>query len=181
MGLGFAGITAVLLLGLVWFFHYSRVSHRFAGYAAMGSDDGDWFAAGGADGSVEISRLSSIIVATLAAQKGFVSLGTDEMPDRAKDSFSIGYIGGYVEAILNTKGVRSLQAFQTVAETVFAEVFENEDGFGLYERFLTLQEDGCAAVFDGMNNASADVVAWLQDNRRVPTGWSDHVHGKPHD
>lgn len=184
MSLGFAGVTAVLLLGLVLLLHYR---HRFAGHSAprahsMNCDaDGESTPRPAADGDGEISSMSSIIIGTLAAQKAFVALGTHELRGRTKDNFSVGYIGGYVEVILNRKGMKSLQACQTIAEIVFAALFDGENGFDLFERYLILQEEGNAAVFNGINEATADVVSWLEDNTRVPTGWSDHVHGKPRD
>ena len=46
----------------------------------------------------DIVNISSIIIATLAAQKAFVSIDSGELPVRARDSFSIGYLGGYLYA-----------------------------------------------------------------------------------
>lgn len=182
MSLGLVGVPAVLLLGVVLLLHYrNRFAVQSVPRAQTMNCDADESAPGPmADGGREISRMSSIIVSTLAAQKAFVSLGKHGPASLGSDNFSIGYVGGYVETILNRKGIKSLQACQTVAEIVFSAMFVGVDGFDLYKRYLSLQEDGDADVFAGINVATGDVVAWLGDNSRVPTGWSDHVHGKPH-
>lgn len=184
MSLGIGGITAVFLLGLVLIlYNRNTARRRLAGQPP--ADNGKVFSECGDEprcgsaGSGEVGTLSSIIVATLAAQKAFVSLGTDDLPERAKDDFSIGYIGGYVDAILHRKGVESQQAGQTIAEIVLSAIFNGENGPDLYERYLTMQQDGNTAVFAGINVADADVVAWVKDNVNIPVGWSDHVHGRP--
>ena len=123
------------------------------------------------------AALLGIIIATLAAQKAFVSVASGALPERARDHFSIGYIGGYTDAILQLKGVQSPAIAEGISKHVFAAVFSNGDGGGLYQKYLGLKLAGDPEVVAGKRLGDSDIMCWLRNNANVPLGWSNHVLG----
>lgn len=124
----------------------------------------------------DIVKISSIIIATLTAQKAFVSIDSGELPVRARDSFSIGYIGGYLDAVLRRRRMATARTAHTIGEIVFSGVFGSAEGFELYEKFVSLQHATDADVLDGMSAGKSDIEEWLKNNLNVPCGWSAYVH-----
>lgn len=124
----------------------------------------------------DVAAISSIILATLAAQKAFVSVDTGELPDKARDNFSIGYVGGYVDAVLRRKRLQGDDEDQFVAEYVFSGVFGNGDGHRLFERYTQLRDAHDAAVIAGITVGESDIETWVKNNLNVPFGWSVYVH-----
>ena len=123
------------------------------------------------------AALPGIIIATLAAQKTFVSIASGTLPERARDHFSIGYIGGYTNAILQLKGVQSAAVVESISNHVFAAAFSNDDGGSLYQKYLVLKLAGDQEVMAGKHLGDSDIMCWLRNNANVPLGWSDHVLG----
>ena len=123
-----------------------------------------------------IVKISSIIIATLAAQKAFVSVDSDELLERARDNFSVGYIGGYLDAVLRRRRMATMRTAHTIGEIVFAGVFGSADGFEVYEKYLSLQGARDADVHFGMSAGKSDIEEWLKNNLNVPCSWSNHVH-----
>lgn len=127
----------------------------------------------------DIGAVSSIIVATLAAQKACVSGDANDLPDRARDNFSIGYIGGYVDAILRRKRIATMRTGYTIGELVFVDIFGRADGFPYYERYLSLQQASDTDVFAGMAAGETDIGEWLKNNLNAPFGWGDYLRDTP--
>ena len=124
----------------------------------------------------DIANISSIIIATLAAQKAFVSVDSDGLPEKARDHFSIGYIGGYLDAVLRRRRMATTRTAHTIGEIVFAGVFGSADGFDFYEKYLSLQQAADADVLTGMSAGKSDIELWLKNNLNVPCSWSAYVH-----
>jgi hypothetical protein len=124
----------------------------------------------------DIVNISSIIIATLAAQKAFVSVDSDGLPEKARDNFSIGYIGGYLDTVLRRRRTATTRTAHTIGEIVFAGVFGSADGFEFYEKYLSLQHAADADVLVGMSTGESDIELWLKNNLNVPCSWSAYVH-----
>ena len=127
----------------------------------------------------DIVNISSIIIATLAAQKAFVLVDSDELPKRACDNFSVGYIGGYVDAVLRRRRIATERTAHTIGEIVFAGMFGSADGFEFYEKFVSLKHTADADVLVGVLAGESDIEEWLKNNLNVPCSWSAYVHDCP--
>ncbi len=181
-------LAAVLLLALMWLMLWRSPSgtpkseepsddedtvtieaaaEPFAGVPDLPHEDDD------------VTNISSIIIATLAAQKAFVSVNSDGLPDKARDNFSIGYIGGYLDTVLRRRRTATTSTAHTIGEIVFAGVFGSADGFEFYEKYLSLQHAADADVLVGMSAGESDIELWLKNNLNVPCGWSAYVHDCP--
>ena len=125
----------------------------------------------------DVGAVSTIIVATLQAQKSYVAPPDGACPAKARDNFSIGYVGGYVDAILRRKRVATMRTGYTIGELVFVQLFGRKDGFLLYEKYLSLQHDSDTDFFAGMAAGETDIEEWFKKKISAPFGWSRHVHG----
>jgi len=127
----------------------------------------------------DVGAVSSIIVATLAAQNACVSADSACLPDKARDNFSIGYVGGYVDAVLRRRRVATMRTGYTIGELVFVDIFGRVDGFPLFEKYLSLQQASVSDVIAGMAAAESDIEEWIRNNRNAPFGWRTYVYDTP--
>ena len=125
----------------------------------------------------DVGAVSTIIVATLQAQKASDTPPAGGCPPRARDNFSIGYIGGYVDAILRRKRIATMRTGYTIGELVFVDVFGSKDGFSMYEKYLSLQHESDTEFFAGMAAGETDIEEWFKKKISAPFSWSVHVHG----
>ncbi len=186
--LGFASTAVILLLAFMWF----MLLHGGLGKPEQAKhlDDVDstiienaWVPFALIPDLVheddDAGAVSAIIAGTLAAQKAFISADTGTLPGRARDKFSVGYIGGYVDAVLRRKRVATMRTKYTVGELVFADIFGTDDGFSLYENYVSLQNESDSDLFAGMAAGETDIEEWYRNNLNSPFGWSVYVHDNP--
>ncbi len=67
----------------------------------------------------------------------------------------------------------------TVGELVFADIFGTDDGFSLYEKYVSLQNESDSDLFAGMAAGETDIEEWYRNNLNSPFGWSVYVHDNP--
>ena len=177
-------LAVFVLLTLMWYF-LVRSRHGNPGSEEMAEDE-DTIVFGPGEGPFaagshlfledEVTNISSIVVATLAAQKAFVSIHTNGLPDKARDNFSIGYIGGYLGEVLRRKSLETSIPVRQIEQVVFEGIFGSSDGGDLHEKFLSLQQSADADVAAGMEVGASDIREWLKNDMNVPFGWSVYVH-----
>jgi hypothetical protein len=73
------------------------------------------------EGDDEISKLVEIITNSLTIQKGVFAANDAVLPKKAKDKWTLGYIGGYSDALLQSAGV----ATDTKGFAIMTIVFMN--------------------------------------------------------
>ena len=127
----------------------------------------------------DVFAVSTIIASTLAAQKAYILADTGALPSKARDNFSVGYIGGYIDAVLRRKRVATMRAKHTIGELVFVDLFGSPDGFSLYEKYVSLQIESEPSFYTGMAAGETDVEEWFKNNLNSPFGWSVYVHDNP--
>lgn len=183
--MGIAVSSIILLLALMWFFLLRAGPAKDK--QTESSDDGNTsvIEATGTPfalipelihGDDDAAAIASIIAQTLAAQKAYVLADTDGLPARARDNFSIAYIGGYVDAVLRRKRITTMRTRFTIGELVFVDVFGRADGFSFYEKYISLQHGSDSVVFAGMAAGESDIEEWFKNNLNAPFGWSVYVH-----
>jgi hypothetical protein len=125
----------------------------------------------------EVSKMVEIIAGTLSVQKALMSDEYDMLPEKAKDKWSLGYIGGYSDALLQRKGIETDATGFAIMTIVFITMFGEEQGPVYFRKFMDLQQEGDSELFSGMKKGGEEVFAWLGDTDKVPMGWSGYVHG----
>ncbi len=99
------------------------------------------------------------------------------LPPKAVDEWSIGYVAGTADAVLQKNGFEPDVEGMAVMTLIFMEVFGDRSGPELFGDFMRLQDQGNQIVEEGMMTGGRDVYAWMADTNRVPTGWMAYVHG----
>lgn len=125
----------------------------------------------------EVSKMVDIIAGTLSVQKALMTDEYEMLPEKAKDKWSLGYIGGYSDAILQRKGIEADATGFAIMTIVFMIMFGEEQGPIYFRKFMDLQQQGDSELFDGMKKGGEEVFAWLSDTDKIPMGWSGYVHG----
>ena len=183
--MGIAVLTVVFLLALMWFLLLRTVPGKQEQTKSSDKEDTTVIEAAETPFALipdlvheddDVGAVSSIIVATLAAQKAYVSADTGVLSSKARDNFSIGYVGGYVDAVLRRKRIATMRTGYTIGELVFVDIFGSADGFSLYEKYQSLQHASDTDVFAGMAAGETDIEEWFKNNLNAPFGWSVYVH-----
>lgn len=63
----------------------------------------------------------------------------------------------------------------TIGELVFVDVFGSQEGFSLYEKYLSMQHGSDCEFFAGMSAGETDIEEWIKKKISAPFGWSRHV------
>jgi len=124
-----------------------------------------------------VSQMIDLIVGTLSAQKYLISDERNMLPEKAKDIWSLGYIGGYSDALLQRKGIDTDAAGLAIMTIVYMTIFGEEQGPTYFRKFMDLQREGDPKIIEGMKQGGNEVYTWLSDTDKVPMGWSRYVHG----
>jgi hypothetical protein len=108
----------------------------------------------------------------LGFQKVLIS-GKDYPIGSARDNYSLGYIAGCVDAL-----VENYNFYPNAGEPIIRELLDEFFGQELStmptERLLRARSQKNEA-FLGFFKGSNETFAWLKDNDKIPAGWVDHA------
>lgn len=124
-------------------------------------------------------KLQSIVlfvVGTLSVQKTLISNEDGSLPQRATDAWSIGYVSGTADAVLQLGDFKPDAECEAVIGVVFLHVFGEPDGREFIRKFNEYQSLGDKVFMEGMKAGGQDVYDFLKDSNRSPIAWSNHVH-----
>lgn len=110
----------------------------------------------------------------IAQKKQFADEG-GVLPKKAKDNWSIGYVGGYADALLNNAGIDTDVKGLSIMTGIFISVFGKNEAPVLFSKFLNLQSEQDLDFFDGRKNGGEELIALLESSKNVARGWSIHV------
>ena len=125
----------------------------------------------------DVSKMIDLIAGTLSAQKALMSDEYDMLPDKAKDEWSLGYIVGYSDALLQRKGIDTDATGLAIMTIVFITIFGEEQGPTYFRKFMDLQKAGAPEIFVGMKKGGNEAFTWLSDTDKIPMGWVGYVRG----
>lgn len=182
------GRAVVVVFFVIGFFVFTFIKLAASGvksaYNAVKDDDytNSKFSkspSGQTDPSNQAISTIDFLTSTLSMQTMLMGTGGTTLPDRSKDEWSIGYVGGYVDAMLQRQG-KSLSSdahyCMLVMSCVFARLFGEIEGEALFKKFISLQterhEKNLAGQLAGGNDLE-DFCA--SDGKSNPIGWSGYV------
>lgn len=125
----------------------------------------------------EVDRMVKIIAGSLFIQKAIMTSDCEILPVKAKDKWSLGYVGGYTDALLQRNGIGVDATGFAIMTIVFIMMFGEEQGPVYFRKFMDLQREEDLALFDGMKKGGEEVFTWLSDKEKLPMGWSRYVLG----
>ncbi len=110
----------------------------------------------------------------LAAQS--MLMGSIRKPP--SDDWSIGYVAGFVDALLQKAGKEPDVEGMVVMTLVFSNVFGHDEGPSLFGKFMRLQAAGSERALNGMRAGGMDVFRWVNEPRELgPMGWYSEIKG----
>jgi hypothetical protein len=104
-------------------------------------------------------------------------------PNAPNDDFSIGYVFGYCDSILQTKSIstKDMKAWAIIT-IVFNELFGMDEGAALFRRCLDFQENQSSDVYKGIMSGGEDFNLFLKNGAsgeaKPPSGWYLYHSGK---
>jgi hypothetical protein len=108
----------------------------------------------------------------LSAQLGFMTDETGRLPVSVTDDFSLGYVSGFLDALMQRAGIEDqVQSFALVSILII-KLFGEKAGTGLSGRFLNSQH--LPETQRGLMAGGKDSLAWLADPDKPPFGWYRH-------
>jgi len=125
----------------------------------------------------EVSEILGIIFSGLMMQMVHITNEYGVLPDKAKDNWALGYIGGYADGVLQRKGIGADETGSVILETAFITIFGKEQGPISFQKFMDLQQVSDPELFEGMKKGGEEVFTWLSNKDVFPMGWRDYVHG----
>lgn len=113
----------------------------------------------------------------LGIQRMLVDEGKDSLPQGALDDWSLGYVAGVADAVLQANDYGTDHDRIEIIAIIFSQVFGTAQGPSLFENFMRLQEGGSIRAKSGMQAGGSEMFEWMADSSKTPTGWAAHVHG----
>lgn len=123
----------------------------------------------------EIGAMAGRIARSLRIQSSAFSDVSGLRARRITDNFSLGYIGGYIDAALQSSPLPASEVIDRVVARVFDRLFARPESSLLLLSFSELRESADAELLSGVSAGAADMHAWLEDPEHVPAGWTEHV------
>jgi hypothetical protein len=109
----------------------------------------------------------------LGFQKILIS-GKDYPIGPARDNYSLGYIAGCVDALVEYYNLHPKDAEPIIRE-LLDKFFGQEINTTLTERLLRARSQKNGAFLIGFFKGANETFAWLEDNDKIPAGWVDHA------
>jgi len=128
----------------------------------------------------DIVDLGDKIADALSIQTVLFSLA-GVMPDKAKDNWSIGYVIGFTNAMLESNGSIEESSWGRVQISVLLSLFGEEQGSLCIDRYYEGFTAGDEVMFDGVKVGEEDIADWLNKGTSkncTPIRWSAYVHGQ---
>jgi hypothetical protein len=120
------------------------------------------------------ARVMQIAKRILDHQKNMIS-GQDAPFGKARDNYSLGYITGTVDALLQNNNIPMNEVgYSIVKELLYEYVGENE-GERLFNRISQLVAQKNDAFLLGVLKGVSDVFTWTANKDSIPMGWVHHA------
>jgi len=102
------------------------------------------------DDKAEEIEIVEIIAGTLSVQKALITDENGMLPQKAKDKWSLGYIAGYSDALLQHTEIEvDATVLVTTTTIVFMAMFGEEQGPAYYRIFVRLLRTGDLELHNG--------------------------------
>lgn len=148
-------------------------------YKAVSSESDDInFSERAVEDGNPVLKTAEVISGLLLDQKKHIVDEYNILPEKAKDNYSLGYVGGFADAILQRKGVEMDEAGTLIMAIVFINIFGEDQGPLYIRKLIALQDADDREVFNGMQRGGEEVFAWLSNEEKKPLGWLSYTSEK---
>lgn len=117
-------------------------------------------------------RILDIAFGLLSAQIAFISDESGKLPISATDSFSIGYVAGFIDALTQRAGIDDEVKSFALLSILMMKLFGEESGAIFAGHFLHNQH--LSEIRNGLISGGNNSLNWLRDSSKPPFGWYKH-------
>jgi hypothetical protein len=117
-------------------------------------------------------KLVAAAEALLGVQLYFITDEFDRLPPAASDNFSLGYVAGFLDAMMQRAGVEDETVSFAMVSILMMTLFGKEDGASYAGRFLNGQH--LSETRRGLMAGGTDALAYLTNPNQLPRGWHHH-------
>jgi len=130
----------------------------------------------------KVDKAVDLAILALSLQKAMISHGDEVLPAKACDDWSLGYVGGVTDAILQRMGIDQddIGGF-SVMTLVFMDVYGKEKGPVYFQKFIDLQKNPDSALHSGQKVGGTELFGFCDDSNESPTSltrWMAYVFEK---
>lgn len=118
--------------------------------------------------------LVKVTLVPLMAQKGVLVDSYGLLDDSAKSNWSLGYMGGFSDYVLQSKDIPMSGESYAFITIVFITIYGEEEGPLHFRKFMDLQESNDKMLFRGMLVGGKESREYFCSEELEPTGWVDH-------
>jgi len=113
---------------------------------------------------------------SLMLQRSLISMSDDPLPDMATDNWSLGYVFGFTDAILQHNGIGMDETGYYIHKTVFMVLFNDAKGIIYFDRVNRLNDDPDRMA--GQQSGCEECFKWLrqEESEYLPYGWANYYH-----
>lgn len=126
--------------------------------------------------SKEVPQSVKTVVEILSGQIAMFSYGQD-LPDKARDPYSLGYIAGLVDASVSGSGIDDAEFGLGALGYVYQEIFGRQEGRELFSEALDYIENQNSEFNDGLSDGGSEFIQFMSGQKESPLGWIGYVKG----
>jgi len=132
------------------------------------------------------AKIENLICEFLRYQIALMGMGflenKSDIPAKAKDNWSLGYVGGCIDAFIQKRSGSLVDRRGTINENlgdyvimtyVFSDVYGEKNGETLFEKFMMLQKKQDKQMMFGMMRGGSDVFSLVEEN--ISLGWAEYM------
>ena len=115
-------------------------------------------------------------VISMIGQNIMMAGGLDNLPQKAKDEYSLGYIAGMLDASLTGLGVDSFDTSMATLSFTLQKLF-GEEGKELFMKSYELLKKDNATYKKALSDGGTEFMRFMRKQINAPMGWYKYVKG----
>lgn len=113
-------------------------------------------------------------VISLIGQNIMMAGGADNLPHKAKDEYSLGYIAGMLDASLTGLGVDSFDTTMATLSFTLQKLF-GEEGKELFMKSFKLLQNDNAIYNKALSDGGTEFMRFMGQQINAPMGWYKYI------
>jgi hypothetical protein len=128
------------------------------------------------DNSPTVDYQAADPVISLIGQQITMAGGVNNLPQKAKDEYSLGYIAGMLDASLSGLGVDSFDTMMATLSFTFQNLF-GEEGKELFMKSFKLLQNDNAIYNKALSDGGTEFMRFMGKHINAPMGWYKYIKG----
>lgn len=121
---------------------------------------------------IELQAIETVSGILLSQKEMFFR---DGLPEKAKDSYSIGYISGLVDACVSSSMIDDIEKVMAIYAKVLTNVFGDRVGMSLFKNSLSFLSEEDEEFLAGQLEGGQEFYDFMRGSKQTPLGWSGYI------